>query len=47
VAEDIKADAYVYVYSSKHNNEQDWYDNTVKVDGDAYVIQNWKRAWNL
>ena len=47
VAEDIKADAYVYVYSSKHNNEQDWYDNTVKVDGDAYVIQNWKIAWNL
>ncbi len=47
VAEDIKLDAYVYVYSSKHNNEQDWYDNTVKVDGDAYVIQNWKRAWNL
>ena len=47
VAEDTKADAYVYVYSSKHNNEQDWYDNTVKVDGDAYVIQNWKRAWNL
>ena len=47
VAEDIKADAYVYVYSSKHNNEQDWYDNTVKLDGDAYVIQNWKIAWNL
>ena len=46
VAEDITADAYVYVYSSKHNNEQDWYGNTIKMDGDAYVIQNWKRAWN-
>ena len=46
VAEDIKADAYVYVYSSKHNNEQDWYDNTVKLDGVDYTIPNWRNAWN-
>lgn len=46
VAEDTKADAYVYVYSSKHNNEQDWYDNTVKLDGVDYTIPNWRNAWN-
>ena len=46
VEEDITADAYVYVYDAKHNNEQDWYGNTIKLDGVEYTIPNWRKAWN-